>query len=95
MVLQGFTPASEDRRVSVAMANRDAWIMKMMREQTGLDEKRLSFKASHATTHDALSRLSIVTFDDPSIAALAARSMSSKRFNYDGHAVSFKKQQTA
>ena len=30
-------PQSEDRRIGVAMKNRDAWIMKMLMEQTGLE----------------------------------------------------------
>ena len=47
LVIQGFSPQNEDKRISVAMKNRDAWILMMMMEQTGLDSSQLTFQASH------------------------------------------------
>ena len=95
LVLQGFSPASEDKRVSIAMDKRNQWIAKMLQESTGLEASRLTFEASHATTHDALSRLSIITLKDQSIASLVARVMTTRKFSYDGVPITWKRQQTA
>ena len=95
LVLQGFSPSSEDKRVGTAMDKRNQWIAKMLQESTGLEASRLTFEASHATTHDALSRLSIITLKDQSIASLAARVMTARKFSYERVPITWKRQQTA
>ena len=95
LVLQGFQPAAEDRRVGVAMDKRNPWIARMLQESTGLEASRLTFEASHATTHDALSRLSIITLKDQSIASMVARVMTTRKFTFDGVPITWKRQQTA
>ena len=95
LVLQGFATAAEDKRVGIAMDKRNQWIAKMLQESTGLEPSRLTFEASHATTHDALSCLSIITLRDQSIASTVARVMTTRKFNYEGVPITWKRQQTA
>ena len=96
LVLQGFVPSLEDRNAEAAMIQRDQWILSILREHTRLPERRLAFKASHATAIESLSRLSIITMEEASVAALAARSLAGKRLTYAGGAsVTVKRQQAA
>ena len=95
LVFQGFAPTMEDRNLDQAMAMRDQWILKTLQDHTQLSAKRLSFKASHATAVEALSRLTIITLEEASVAALAARSLHGKRLLYAGATVSVRRQQAA
>ena len=95
LVLQGFAPALEDKNIDAAMAARDRWILKTLMEYTHLSERRLTFKASHATAVENLSRLSIVTMEEASVAAQAARALQGKRLAYAGSTITIKRQQAA
>ena len=95
LVFQGFAPAMEDQSLDQAMVKRDQWILQTLRDHTQLSEKRLAFKASHSTAVEALSRLTIVTMEEASVAALAARSLHGKRLLYTGTTVTVRRQQAA
>ena len=95
LVFQGFAPTMEDRNLDQAMAQRDQWILKTLQDHTQLSAKRLAFTASHATAVEALSRLTIVTLQEASVAALAARALHGKRLLYSGATVSVRRQQAA
>ena len=95
LVLQGFAPALEDRNVETAMLQRDQWIASILKEYTRLPERRLTFTASHATAIETLSRLTIITLAETSVAALAARALAGKRVNYAGASITIKRQQAA
>ena len=95
LVLQGFSPALEDTNIDAAMAARDRWILKTLMEHTHLSERRLTFKASHSTAVEHLSRLSKVTMEEASVAAQAARALQGKRLMFAGSSITIKRQQAA
>ena len=95
LVLQGFSPAHEERNIEAAMAARDSWILAILKEHTHLPERRLAFKASHSTAVESLSRLSIVTMEEACVAVQAARALQHKRLPYAGSSITIKRQQAA
>ena len=95
LVLQGFVPQLEDQNIEAAMQARVQWIMRSLVENTHLSKKRLALKSSHATAVEALSRLSIITLEEASVAVHVARGMNSKRFNYAGASIMVNCQQAA
>ena len=78
-----------------AMNERNAALTSMFQTLTGLPPARLAFTASHSTSVDALSRLSILTFAEPAIAGQVLRSAGQRRFEYRGSQLSLRRQTAA
>ena len=91
VVLQGFQPEHEGP-LGDAIRNRDRFIKDLLVRQVRCPEELATFSSSHTMGIDKLSRISIISFANPSMAAALLRHCKGQRLVYGRAQVTCKKQ---
>ena len=91
VVLQGFGPALEGS-LGDALRNRDKFCKDLVMNATKCPEELAKFTASHLVGTDRLSRITIITMQNPSMAGAVLRAARGQRYSYGRLQVTCKKQ---
>ena len=91
VVFQGFQTEAEGP-LGEAIKNRDKFIRDLLLRQVRCPEELATFSSSHTLGVDRLSRISIVTLANPSIAAALLRQCRGQKLSYGRAQVTCKKQ---
>ena len=94
LILQGFQPHMEHRDLDTALQQREAWCLDLILRLSRCPKEMLQMKASHATSTDSLSRLTLITVANASIVNAVMRSAGSQKFHYQGATISLRRQTT-
>ena len=92
LVLQGFEPWTEAKDPVTAFRNRDKWCLELCEKLSGTPRELIRMSASHGTSADRLSRLSILTFPSASLTSAIARGAGAQRHMYGSTPVSVRRQ---
>ena len=97
LVGQGFAPALGDQNIETAMQQRDQWIMRILMEHTHtpLLERRLAFKASHATAVEAFHASASSLLKKPVLLHLRHGRLAASDWRIQAPTITVKRQQAA
>ena len=96
IVVLGFHPPSENANALRAMEERDVWLRQALAEAANIPQERVrGFTASHSTNMEYLSRLSLLTFSEPHVAAAILRNIGARKLQCHGQQLMTKRQVTA
>ena len=83
LVLQGFQPWTEDADAAVAFRKRDQFCLSTCARLAGIAPELIKMSCSHGTAADKLSRLTIISLQNASLAASIARAAGATKIPYD------------
>ena len=84
LVIQGFEPWKEAADALTAFRNRDTWCLDLCSRLSGVHKDLIKLSCSHGTSAERLSRLSILTLQNASLASAIARAAGTQKHIYQG-----------
>ena len=94
LVIQGFQPWLESQDAVEAFKKRDQWCLSTCARLAGISPDLIKMTCSHGTAADKLSRLTIISLQNASLAASIARAAGSQRIPFDAHTTVSVRRQT-
>ena len=93
VIIQGFEPRSEAATYSEAAARRDRFIKELLERLLGSSAGHLQYTSSHSTSLESLSRITILTFQQPHMATAVQRAAGTTKYSYGAARVMLRRQQ--
>ena len=95
LIIQGFEPRAEATNYTEAAMQRDQFIKDLLERLLKTSVAAIQYTSSHSTSLEALSRISILTFQQPHYVAAIARATGATKYVYGQARVCLKRQQTS
>ena len=85
VILQGFLPRQERADMETAIKQRDLFVAELCKSLSRSPSAMVCYTVSHTMTATSMSRISLVTFENPSLAAAMVAASGQRKFPLDWH----------
>ena len=95
VVLQGFLPRQEPQELEMAINQRERFVADLCRKLIKAPPSLIRYTCSHTTTATSMSRITIITFDNPAMATAMVATSGQTRHSFGPAQILLRRQQAA